>query len=462
MKTREERRNLTLGLQVRTWLVSALDHRYAVPAIILGGVMLRLIVLAQLAPKGLLSDAASYNTMASQLHSGERFIPFWPPGVPLYLASIRGLFGSEQWISRASMLVFYVGLSIAISRLVFFLTSRGWASSVAVTFLAFAPAFILASLETTTELPTAMLLAALTLMLVNEETSESFARYWSIGIVLGCLVLVRSANVVLLVPVPLFLFFRKKSFLALTPVVVMPLAIVACWIGFVAHQTGRVVMINTSNAKNLYLGNSERTPLYRTWWLGSHHDAHEMLPSGADPQKMDPIVLNAEYGRLAASAISQHPFLFVLRTFNRICVYLALDTFTGAYVIESYGYPKLLGFCIIALDALVYAAAVFGSICFVATQRGGIRSAGAPWVILAVVLLYAVPYFISFSHPRYHFPTLPLLLALSVSFAAKIIGEERALIRELIVLRMRWVVAAFAVFSFVQLEFVYVVSKHLN
>lgn len=462
LKTKEKRRELTAVLKVRTWLVSALTHKYAACTIVGAGLLLRLIVLSQLSLKGLSSDAASYNNMAAELLEGKPFIPFWPPGLPLYLAWVRYSCGSAEWVARASMLVFYVGLSVTLSRLVFFLTNRRWASSVGLATLALAPSFVLASLETTTELPTAMLLAGLTLMLVNGDIPATFTRNWSIGIVLGCLVLVRPANVILLLPVAIVQYLRQKNLFKITPVIVMPLVIVACWIGFVAHQTGRVVMINTSNSKNLYLGNSERTPLYRTWWLGSHHDVHETLPNGADPKKLDPIVLNAEYGRLAASAISHHPLLFGVRTFNRICVYFALDTFTGAYLIETYRYPKLLGLSIIALDAFVYALAMLGSICLIATQHGSIRSASGPWVIGVLVLLYAVPYFVSFSHPRYHFPILPLLLTLSASFAAKIIGEDRAVMCELLIRRRQWVVTAFAVFSLVQLEFVYVVARHFN
>src|SRR5262249_54578899 len=49
------------------------------------GALLRLLFLTLYVQQPIRGDAAGYNDMALLLLKGDAFIPFWPPGVPLYL-----------------------------------------------------------------------------------------------------------------------------------------------------------------------------------------------------------------------------------------------------------------------------------------------------------------------------------------------------------------------------------------
>src|SRR5262249_36525850 len=63
-----------------------LSRRGATTAIISMGVVLRLLFLWLIADKPLMSDAVNYNDMSLALLRGVPFVPFFPPGLPLYLA----------------------------------------------------------------------------------------------------------------------------------------------------------------------------------------------------------------------------------------------------------------------------------------------------------------------------------------------------------------------------------------
>ena len=72
------------------------------------GLFLRLIVLALFAHLPLISDALSYHKMAVQLLNHENFLPYWPPGLPYFLACFYFVFGVSEFVGRVSMLLFYV------------------------------------------------------------------------------------------------------------------------------------------------------------------------------------------------------------------------------------------------------------------------------------------------------------------------------------------------------------------
>src|SRR5215467_6786229 len=82
-------------------------------ALILGiGIAIRLLFLLWLADKPLMSDAVHYDEMSVQLLNGDSFVPFWPPGLPLFLAIVHKLFGPATLAARLGMLVFYFGTSV--------------------------------------------------------------------------------------------------------------------------------------------------------------------------------------------------------------------------------------------------------------------------------------------------------------------------------------------------------------
>ncbi len=120
-------------------------------------------------------------------------------------------------------------------------------------------------------------------------------------------------------------------------------------------MTGRFVFINNANSQNIFYGNNPWTPLYRTWWYGSHKEPGDMPPefeaamtqiNHGDPRQRD-----ALFVKTAMDHIKARPDLFLLRSVNRVRVFMGFDTFTSAQVARS---NKKLGALVLAIDAGLY------------------------------------------------------------------------------------------------------------
>jgi 4-amino-4-deoxy-L-arabinose transferase-like glycosyltransferase len=426
-------------------LYQSLNRAPAALAIALLGLFPRIAFLFAIRQQPLLSDAAGYTRMATLLVHHQAFIPFWPPGTPLYLAWIHQLFGDSVPVMRAAMLPFYLGLCVVLYGFTRELTGSRCAGAISLIPLALAPAMVFFSVEPTTELPSAFFLTLAALAFLRLTRAFSLSPLLLLSVALGSLALLRPASLIFLAAVPLYLLANGKGIVRSFAPVLIPLIMVFAWILRVQQTTGRIIWINTANAKNLYIGNNPNTPIYRTWWLGSHH----ALEDAALPvHPSDPVELEREYSLVAKNYILAHPALFVLRTFNRVCVFFAPDTFPGAYLTESYGFPRLLGLFVIAVDGLVFAAVALSSSLFFFTRS---RERG---LLLGIVILYAAPYFIAFSHPRYHFPIEPLLYAAAAAFLAHPVSNLARLPR-----RKASIVATAAIFLLIQVEFLVVVAR---
>jgi len=442
-----------------------LGRRSTTAAIVMLSLVVRLLYLLGIAHQPLRSDAASYAEMASRLAMGSHFIPYWPPALPLYLAVASSLFGCSVLVIRLAMIPFYLGLCFALYRTALYLTSEAACGNLALLPLVFAPGMICASVEPITEMPTAMLLMIVACSLIGVTTGKVYRRAIVLGVAIGCLALLRPASLILLLFVPLCLVWRAKRFLAGLLAGAIPMLMVFAWIVYVQNGTGQLVMINTANARNFYLGNNPETPLYRTWWLGSHHEHEAELTVNQSVSK-DRRALDAQYSHLAWDYIRHEPGLFLLRTFNRICVFFALETYAGSYLIENYGFSKLFGLFVVALDSAIYCILAVGSILYLATLPGPkdsssisiYRSINA-CILIGLSLLYAAPYFIAFSHPRYHFPIEPLMMVALAAFSLPFIqGAPQAALTMLHGRRFA-VATAIVLFLAIQIEFIIIVVR---
>src|SRR5215471_10672491 len=122
-----------------------LSKREAFWIILATGILIRVLFFLWIADKPLMSDAVNYNDMGSKLLSGEAFVPYWPPGLPLYLAVVHTFFSPA--VARLAMLVFYVGTSVVVHRASVLMTASEAAGNIAMGFLALSPASIHGSLE---------------------------------------------------------------------------------------------------------------------------------------------------------------------------------------------------------------------------------------------------------------------------------------------------------------------------
>ncbi len=83
-------------------LIKLLDSDRATYVIVGCGLILRVIPLVMVGGRYLEYENPSYYEMGLQLLKGERFSPYWPPGVPYYLLLAHQVFGDGPLVARAS------------------------------------------------------------------------------------------------------------------------------------------------------------------------------------------------------------------------------------------------------------------------------------------------------------------------------------------------------------------------
>ncbi|SEF54060.1 hypothetical protein SAMN05421819_0356 [Bryocella elongata] len=386
--------------------------------------------------------------MARQLTSGQSFVPYWPPGLPLYLVP----FVASPVLIRVSMLAFWILASWGLWRLLraMDLTALAW---VVLLVFGLLPDSILLSVDPLTQLPVAALLlvacsAAVTI--VRRRAPCPSLEFLLLGASLGWAALVRPSALILVFVLPVICAVWSRRWLAATASIALALAMVCAWMLHVRSTTGHT-LINTANGKNLYLGNNPWTPDYKTWYFGSHaKDGEELdqFPEYAEQVRAvgreTPEKASAEYQHLAAVEIMAHPGTFVLRTLNRIRCFWGFDTFAGAQARGHRWMHLPLSPLTLAAEAMFYLALILPAVYWLARAGSGFWRRPEAILLTATILLYAVPYWLSMSHPTYHYPVLTLVAVLgAMAFAhrERATGSWRGLVAVacLLLVQLEWV-----------------------
>jgi 4-amino-4-deoxy-L-arabinose transferase-like glycosyltransferase len=400
------------------------------------GLAVRLGVLALLARTPIEGDALSYHETAVDLAARVAYEPHWPPGLPSLLGAAYAVLGPREAVGRVVMLLVYLAFCAALRAVGERLGGRRTAS-LALLIFAVTPNFVWTSVTTLTQLPCAAL--ALGIAYFADRCRDRRGVAWSaglLGLCLAGLLLTRPSSISLVCVVPVYLLYRTRRWETLAVPAAIVVLLTSAWCFKAWRMTGRFVFINNANSQNVFYGNNPYTPLYRTWWYGSHKDPGEMDPGFADmlngigdhpPGERDPL-----YVKAALDHIRTRPDLFAIRTGSRVRTFFAFDTFTSAQVAKV---SKPLGALVLALDAGLFmlTAALALALPAVVWTRDGwtslMRSTGAPvregdeaaaaaWrddrkeqirILMLVALVYAVPYFFAFSHPTFHAPVTPLV-----------------------------------------------------
>jgi len=388
------------------------------------GFFLRAVILLQLYRTELFGDALAYHNFALKIVSGSNFEPVLAPGLPLWLAACYRVFGEGQLVAMSSMLIFHTIFCVFL----FLYIRRAWnvlAANLALMIFSFYPAFVFHSVWPLTQMPVAALLLCIVYLLDLRERSQWLA-VLAMGLAMGFMIMVRPSSILLLFLIP-FLIIRnrgKKGLNTAVSVFALTLVCLSLWLIKINRETGRFVFINYTNSMNFYLGNNQYTPLYKTWWFGSHGAGDFDVPEGfshklSDLRKLTLGMQNRLYFRLAVNHIVSRPDLFLLRSFNRLKCFFAFDTYTGTNAIKRFNANKLQGLSILGVDAIFYCLIMLGAIlCLAGIGKSLIRPKQIE-ILLLITLTYALPYWVAFSHPTYHFPVMPLfgiLAAVLLSF----------------------------------------------
>jgi len=368
----------------------------------------------------LASDSQDYRAMALQLMAGVHFVPYWPPGLSLYLLPFLAA-GLGDTALRASMLLWWILFCWALVRLGRDVGLRERSVLVILGIFSITPSLIHFSVEPMTQMPSAALLLFSVSSAVRCWKRRSISEALLLGVSLAWLGLVRPSALLLLIAFPVLLYLRRRE--VREPMIAMAVGTVLI-LGWVAkvHQFSTQWKINNSNGYNLYYGNNPWTPLYRTWYFGSHAklDSDE-IRQYPEYEKVVRGVLNLpatergeEFQRRAVDYVLHRPDLFLLRTVNRVRCFWGFDIFTAAHV--RYARPSLRRWfpVVAALDAACYLAIAGFAFFWIAAAPAAFWRSWETWLLAGTVLFYALPYWMSMSHPTYHFPVIAPLAVLGV------------------------------------------------
>jgi len=446
-------------------VVKYLNSKSAFWLILVLGVVARILPLISLSTVPLASDALSYHKMAERIVLAENFSPYFPPGLPYYLSIWYFFFGSNEFIGRLSMILIYILVATTLYLVAEKLASRR-AANLSVLMISFYPAFILQSIEPLTQLPAALCLVALVYLLLDVPLSSPAFMQWLrpiiIGILLAFVTLIRPSCLLLVIAVPIFGGIRSRMFWPSVTAFLVAAIIISVWLHKAHDMTGRFVMINDANALNFFFGNNPYTPIYKTWWFGSHSAGDVDVPSDYTAmyqsiRSLPPAERDAKLRQIAIDHITSRPDLFLLRTINRIRVFFAFDSATGSSLREAYSFNTAASLTVIAIDAIAYFTIMLLAIFFMFIYRGSGFSSEHFFLLLGMILIYSMPYWISFSHPAYHTPIVPILAVL-----AGIAGDELMKAQKRSLVATFWfpkskryaLLACLAVFLLIQTEWV--------
>ncbi|MEY3442194.1 MAG: hypothetical protein RLZZ519_475 [Bacteroidota bacterium] len=375
---------------------------------------LRLALLGFLAEDPLVGDSLQYQLVAQNLIHHGQIDTYWPPGMPLFLAGIMKVFGESTIWLRLAMLPWFLWLCQRFYGLAYRMHSRP-AANLGLLLLALFPAMIHQSVEPLSYLPAAALLLAIFDLVQRYLDKRRRGQLLRMGICLGLLILFRPSAALFLLALPALILIRRKKFLPGFTLTFATLLIVGGWIFVASRDSGRFIPVNEANSRNLYLGNNAWTPEYKTWYFGSHWTGDPSLPLGFR-QELDSLdrlpadVRSRAFGRMAMRDMTRNPAGFLWRTGSRIRTLLAFDSFAGTRLLKDSSISPIVGYAVLAMDGLVYVTILLMSVAFLFSVARRELPGRDIALTSGFLLTYALPYLISFSHPTYHLPMVPLML----------------------------------------------------
>jgi len=388
---------------VRSWLSQSSSF-----GILLGTALFLRLVLILFGVGPLVSDALYYDGIGNALVGGHDYEPYWPPGLPHYLAAWKSIFGMNPMVSRLAMLPWFVALAFTLRNLLCRISGH-LPANLAMVMVGFYPAFVHHSIEPLSQLPAAtLLLFAFHQYLCYREYPKALHIHLA-GLCLGMVVLFRPSALLLALVWPVVLGWRRRAFFQAW----IPLVLVVGLTSWgLTKKHGRFVLLNDANARNLYLGNTPWTDSYKTWHYGSHWTMAPYNPAMLRMEletirRMPVEERSSAYLSRTLHYMSSDPLALANRTLSRIRTFWVADSFSGSRLVNQ-GRP-IQGYSVLGLDGLFYLLIMgLGLWWWFAVGWPGVP--GIKTSLGALIALYALPYAFSFSHPTYHFPVLPLVI----------------------------------------------------
>ncbi|RZU40291.1 hypothetical protein [Edaphobacter modestus] len=396
--------------------------------VVVASLALRLLVLHAVSGTPLASDSSDYREMALLLMDGRPFVPYWPPGLSLYLVPfLRAGLGDAGL--RAAMLPWWLLFCLGFLRLSADLGVKKKISLVLLAVFSVTPALIHFSIEPMTQMPSAALLLLALSAAMRCSRRAGWGEALLLGLACGGLSLVRPSAIPLMIALPALVFLRRRRVAEPLAAVALGSVLICAWMVEV-HQLSGQWTINNSNGANLYYGNNPWTPLYRTWYFGSHaklgteeiHQFPEYERIVRRVVTLPKTARGAEFKQLAMEYVLHRPDLFVLRTVNRVRCFWGFDTFTAANLHGAGGAGRRWFVPVFGMDAICYLMIAGYAFFWIAAAPGGLWSRWETWLLTATIVLYGLPYWVTMSHPTYHFPVIAPLALMGV-MAQQLAGQ---------------------------------------
>jgi len=388
--------------------------------VVLASLVLRAIVLWRIAGAPLASDSTDYREMALLLLGRQPFAPYWPPGLSLYLAPFLAA-GFGDVVLRASMLLWWVLFCLGFARLTKDFSVKRGAALLLLAVFSVTPALIHFSIEPMTQMPSAALLLLAVSAAVRCSRGSGWGEALMLGASLGALALVRPSALPLMIVLPALVFLRRRRLREPLAAVALGAVLIFAWV-IKVHQLSGQWTINNSNGANLYYGNDPWTPLYRTWYFGSHAKlgSEEILQFPEYESIVRQVMTlpetkrGPEFQHRAVAYVLHRPDMFLLRTLNRVRCFWGFDIFTAANLRGSGGEGRRWFLPVFVMDAACYLAVAGYSFFWIAAAPGAFWRRWETWALTGTIVLYVLPYWVTMSHPTYHFPVVAPLALLGV------------------------------------------------
>jgi 4-amino-4-deoxy-L-arabinose transferase-like glycosyltransferase len=403
----------------------------------LGGAALvrTLVGLAVLGRMPMVSDARDYFALGVRIATGtanEAF--YYPPGESALLSCVFRMFGPSVVAGRVLTIAIGVGtvaLAMLIARELAGERALRWAGCLGALY---APSVLLCG-QTYSQHLAAFCLAALAYFGLQAFRGAGMHHFAFAGLALGigCVTRPSMASVAPVLVLASLWAARRRTYppgrLAVGVVVAGCLAL-----GSVAPvllhnaRAGAGYTISTNNERNLFLGNNPYTPDTKTSHLGQR-SLDELPP--ATRSYLESFYARpdtrAAMRREAFSYMVNHPVRTLWRTLNRTTAFWGFDYLASREIQKWGALSQRAEWSLLALEAgsscCVMALALVTLFCLPGASRGPC----GVW-LLCLSLAYQAPYCIAFSGGTYHFPVMPLVIALAAVTLAEFEEARRRFI----------------------------------
>jgi 4-amino-4-deoxy-L-arabinose transferase-like glycosyltransferase len=319
--------------------LTLVGHR-RVAAVLVLSALLRLVWVA-LVPNDQYSDSVWYdgaarNLAASGVYGLDGPSAWFPPGYPLFLATLYKLFGYSQLTGKLANVAIGLGISVFTYLLARSLIGTGVAL-VSALLIAVWPNLIFHTGILSSDLLAAFGFVAVLWLGTRPPTH---ARTVMLGLLIGWMILVRPVSGVLLVSLAL-LWWRRSGRVApmvrqLAPVVVIAALIVGSWTVRNYLTFGEPILIATNGGYNFWQVNQRFADGNDTFWVNAPMDdpEYQVMRNG------DEFTRNREGYRYGLAYIREHPDRFFALIPAKLFWLYHTDT-SGLY--EGALYAPLLG-----------------------------------------------------------------------------------------------------------------------